>query len=164
MVGRRFIPAGAGNTHCRSACAQCRSVHPRWRGEHSIQTSPLPDSHGSSPLARGTHLFEAENAGGVRFIPAGAGNTLRRLCRHASLSVHPRWRGEHAIEAQGVVQIHGSSPLARGTPTPSPDRSEKARFIPAGAGNTRHRSSRTFAETVHPRWRGEHVFRTETTE
>ncbi|ENE50637.1 hypothetical protein ECP03022939_2730 [Escherichia coli P0302293.9] len=41
---------------------------------------------GLSPLARGTRL---------RFIPAGAGNTLRRSAFFASRSVYPRWRGEH---------------------------------------------------------------------
>jgi len=32
------------------------------------------------------------------------------------------------------------------------------RFIPAGAGNTSVRDSGSVSETVHPRWRGEHVW------
>ncbi len=71
---------------------------------------------GSSPLARGTRVFNAI-----------------QLCGNA---VHPRWRGEHAeIEGAGLVHS-GSSPLARGTPARYRQDQRQRRFIPAGAGNT----------------------------
>ncbi len=50
---------------------------------------------GLSPLAWGTLESEGRFRQGVRFIPAGAGNTLRD------------------IASRGL--IHGLSPLARGT-------------------------------------------------
>ncbi len=73
----RFIPAGAGNTipalRCRFWCA----VYPRWRGEHQPTISVTGDGGGLSPLARGTRGFLRTQRNRWRFIPAGAGNTLK---------------------------------------------------------------------------------------
>ncbi len=56
-------------------------------------------------------------------------------------SVYPRWRGEHHRSmdefSQGFTQHY-------------------ARFIPAGAGNTRTHAQRPTLRPVYPRWRGEH--------
>src|SRR5690606_8825307 len=72
----RFIPAGAGNTGRTHSPSSRRPLHPRWRGEHAplIREFVLIDA--SSPLARGTPTAAQRAPGGVRFIPAGAGNTL----------------------------------------------------------------------------------------
>ena len=113
--GRRFIPAGAGNTYIRAKNKATATVYPRWRGEHNVRLSPLCVVAGLSPLARGTlhgfgFLFD-----GRRFIPAGAGNTYIRAKNKATATVYPRWRGEHPLP---VIQLHcqcGLSPLARGT-------------------------------------------------
>ena len=51
----------------------------------------------------------------------------------------------------------GSSPLARGTLIPDPERRHSPRFIPARAGNTRRPGPPTTSSSVHPRSRGEHV-------
>ncbi len=72
-------------------------------------------------------------------------------------AVYPRWRGEHAINLAIVVNVRGLSPLARGTPRKNHNHSEKSRFIPAGAGNTRTSRTSTSAGAVYPRWRGEHL-------
>ncbi len=96
-VFTRFIPAGAGNTWLSIFSRQDFAVYPRWRGEHT----PLLESgecyRGLSPLARGTLSVggSLDLRGGLsplargtqnpactendrrRFIPAGAGNTLR---------------------------------------------------------------------------------------
>ena len=73
------------------------------------------------------------------------------------MSVHPRWRGEHYGFLHRYTTAHGSSPLARGTPTDGDYQSMETRFIPAGAGNTCADSRGWSPSTVHPRWRGEHV-------
>ncbi len=96
---RRSIPAGAGNTARRYRRTLAYAVHPRWRGEHSEAAAPGP----SSP----------------RFIPAGAGNTAIRPDPPEILAVHPRWRGEHSSLICCAVGRPGSSPLARGTPSPN---------------------------------------------
>ena len=72
----RFIPAGAGNTSGAQGRARARSVHPRRRGEHgSPETEELINT-GSSPQARGTPKKRVRRSDVLRFIPAGAGNTL----------------------------------------------------------------------------------------
>ena len=143
----RFIPAGAGNTMALAVWGHGDdvAVHPRRRGEHRIldRQSPIPESNGSSPQARGTPpvrmvgflwiygsspqargtrvitIFSHPAGTSLRFIPAGAGNTESRRIRRRS------------------AMINGSSPQARGTlQFPSRFCRRRRRFIPAGAGNT----------------------------
>ena len=49
---------------------------------------------GLSPLARGTRPVIDQTIPAVRFIPAGAGNSLPRASSRNSRRVYPRWRGE----------------------------------------------------------------------
>jgi len=120
-----------------AAAAAARSVHPRWRGEHSSRASSSGLSRGSSPLARGTLRIGGFEFCRIRFIPAGAGNTR-----------------DAQIEARAH---HGSSPLARGTLADRGIKQRLRRFIPAGAGNTKAGSGNGRLSSVHPRWRGEHT-------
>ena len=55
-----------------------------------------------------------------------------------------------------ITEPNGSSPRARGTPTPPPLFSRWPRFIPACAGNTLHIDLYAPGTAVHPRVRGEH--------
>ena len=112
------------------------TVHPRWRGEHGRLAAAQDDLVGSSPLARGTLFSVTTHVLLLRFIPAGAGNTLAAGGLLAPGSVHPRWRGEHDYFGAPNATAIGSSPLARGTLLLRP-RVETS--LP-----------------VHPRWRGEH--------
>ena len=72
-------------------------------------------SGGLSPLARGTRDTEPWRNNGPRFIPAGAGNTSAVSSEIPSLTVYPRWRGEHAAAFKLKRGGLGLSPLARGT-------------------------------------------------
>ncbi len=133
---KRFIPAGAGNTPRIRWPPSLTPVYPRWRGEHPwfLRFSRL--SGGLSPLARGTHRHKKARRLTRRFIPAGAGNTAFFTMSSVTISVYPRWRGEHDKEKPSPAVNTGLSPLARGTHTLSPCRISRPRFIPAGAGNT----------------------------
>ncbi len=113
--------------------------------------------NGLSPLARGARHSQADPATALRFIPAGAGNTI--VCKFAAapLAVYPRWRGEHWSKYRQHVPYHGLSPLARGTQSCVNSRRLHWRFIPAGAGNTGRNIDSMFRTTVYPRWRGEHT-------
>ena len=92
----RFIPAGAGNTRLDTLEISDTPVHPRRRGEHRIVDAIVPDTCGSSPQARGTLVLIKLVILLTRFIPAGAGNTLRLVL--------------------AALLLIGSSPQARGTP------------------------------------------------
>ena len=149
-------PLARGTRVAISGLSAGWSVHPRWRGEHTIWRRRTGNVCGSSPLARGTQRCRVTLNGSLRFIPAGAGNTSATRSRPRPRSVHPRWRGEHRRGRRGRIRRRGSSPLARGTLVVLPGEAVFFRFIPAGAGNTYSRALNPGWGVVHPRWRGEH--------
>ncbi len=161
LFGCRFIPAGAGNTTTADPKPNTQSVYPRWRGEHPTSAADPQSCHGLSPLARGTRFTPRTWPAQSRFIPAGAGNTFMLASAARPFSVYPRWRGEHP-ETVGVFRRpSGLSPLARGTPDHRYRNRCGHRFIPAGAGNTLSSCFGESGDTVYPRWRGEHIPRSD---
>ena len=74
----------------------------------------------------------------------------------ATLSAHPRSRGEHLALPITAVSSVGSSPLARGTRSSCRSLSVSFRLIPARAGNTAEAGTAIVGWTAHPRSRGEH--------
>ena len=174
---RRFIPADAGNTSTATARRSNAAVHPRGCGEHKISqylgkarsgSSPRMREHmvmlmsarsgvGSSPRMRGTRRrYRAGHTSG-RFIPADAGNTLRKNGPGSSQAVHPRGCGEHAASSATSPWIPGSSPRMRGTLQLQGSAIQPGRFIPADAGNTPTLTRRAGVRPVHPRGCGEHL-------
>ncbi len=131
-------------------------VYPRWRGELDRTASVVSSGSGLSPLARGTPVFANLWTIAIRFIPAGAGNTVDGEFFIAGAPVYPRWRGEHDRLRHLAVADQGLSPLARGTPRQKVNAAKNERFIPAGAGNTIEIVFGIYSEAVYPRWRGEH--------
>ena len=91
---RRFIPAGAGNSHFPCKMLHSWPVYPRWRGELAGVNAVILFDGGLSPLARGTLNDRKDAAKAMRFIPAGAGNSLKDYFDESEKSVYPRWRGE----------------------------------------------------------------------
>ena len=112
---------------------------------------------GSSPLARGTLPPPPLMPCCFRFIPARAGNTFTCALSPLRIRVHPRSRGEHHTHEAQRCSVHGSSPLARGTPRTEPRNALGVRFIPARAGNTTYGCATAACSPVHPRSRGEHT-------
>ena len=133
----RFIPARAGNTIFDFPSTLHKSVYPRSRGEHAVETSITTTKRGLSPLARGTHCLCHRYRHADRFIPARAGNTGTFSGRSRPPAVYPRSRGEHIRLLLRGVASNGLSPLARGTPQSGRLPVVAGRFIPARAGNTR---------------------------
>ncbi len=93
----------------------------------------------------------------LRFIPAGAGNTVPKSSHTGASTVYPRWRGEHAESMHNFDRENGLSPLARGTQKDIRSPALPNRFIPAGAGNTIICLVARSVDAVYPRWRGEHT-------
>ncbi len=73
-VGRRFIPARAGNAFVRAYDDHDDQVHPRACGERRTQARLDRSHNGSSPRVRGTQLLIRKQRHAGRFIPARAGN------------------------------------------------------------------------------------------
>ncbi len=85
---------------------------------------------------RGTRRYAGWSGCSSRFIPAGAGNTLRIPPPSLIRPVHPRGCGEHRMSKLKSTGQAGSSPRVRGTLYPYQIEGAEFRFIPAGAGNT----------------------------
>ena len=134
-------------------------VYPRWRGELDRTASVVSSGSGLSPLARGTPVFANLWTIAIRFIPAGAGNTKCWWALMPQTQVYPRWRGEHYRTDCRILFFCGLSPLARGTQWILVININAARFIPAGAGNTKFVAKLAVKIAVYPRWRGEHHHR-----
>ncbi|ESK25258.1 hypothetical protein G966_05154, partial [Escherichia coli UMEA 3323-1] len=132
----RFIPAGAGNSSTYAPSGSAIPVYPRWRGKLPLRLMNDNKNGGLSPLARGTPILEFVIWTPMRFIPAGAGNSVLSLPYIARISVYPRWRGELISSLEYMSCAHGLSPLARGTPRHAGRAAIPPRFIPAGAGNS----------------------------
>ena len=94
----------------------------------------MTQSIGPPSLAQGTRIAVGFSTSISRFIPA---------CGELS---KPSW---------AIVQLDGSSPLARGTQDLDRLGYVADRFIPAYAGNSRKRIPGCDALPVHPRLRGE---------
>ena len=90
----RFIPAYAGNSNPHSISAECRTVHPRLRGELRKGNHFMSWITGSSPLTRGTRPRREQHFFQERFIPAYAGNSCSNQTSTLFSPVHPRLRGE----------------------------------------------------------------------
>ena len=70
---------------------------------------------------------------------------------------HPRSRGVYASSGLSITSRGGSSPLARGLPERSEERTAVHRIIPARAGFTTPSCPRTVRTRDHPRSRGVYV-------
>ncbi len=110
---------------------------------------------GSSPRVRGTEHQAARHPQRRRFIPAGAGNGLRRRWDATHASVHPRGCGERLAQSYFLPDSFGSSPRVRGTGVGFGRMAADDRFIPAGAGNGPQRLGKSWVKSVHPRGCGE---------
>ena len=129
-----IIPARAGFTTRATAGRTSPRDHPRSRGVYIRSQAERSRSRGSSPLARGLRCCVPACAGGagssplarglpgasvtvtgVRgIIPARAGFTSARPSPRSCRSDHPRSRGVYVRPYDRIVQVSGSSPLARG--------------------------------------------------
>ncbi len=134
---RRFIPTPVGNTISAMSQPVQMSVHPHARGEHpNVEFSGTPAA-GSSPRPWGTLLHAHAAVGFGRFIPTPVGNT--------------EW-----LDAE-MLRRGGSSPRPWGTPVEQRHHVGAARFIPTPVGNTLFPPPSTWAPSVHPHARGEHL-------
>ncbi len=155
--GGRLIPARAGSTPAPSSSPTFVRAHPRSRGEHIGCRWEGSGKPGSSPLARGARGLHGDLGAGPRLIPARAGSTTVSFSPSTTRQAHPRSRGEHVGHVQAVVELLGSSPLARGAPSALAISGLLSGLIPARAGSTPSGRPAWKVTAAHPRSRGEHA-------
>ena len=132
-----IIPARAGFTHASTIGSVAIWDHPRSRGVYA--------------------RLRVEKCIRERIIPARAGFTSSCPTTWASKSDHPRSRGVYATASSRSILYCGSSPLARGLPTPRPSDPWRSGIIPARAGFTVMNRERFGYLGDHPRSRGVYV-------
>ena len=155
-IGRRIIPACAGSTGTTARGSTTSWDHPRMRGEHDPPTGLGLPGVGSSPHARGAPTAGGTCPGPSGIIPACAGSTGRALSGKVNSRDHPRMRGEHGRITSKLCYLLGSSPHARGAPSPKQVCTRVVGIIPACAGSTIHMMHALSTGGDHPRMRGEH--------
>ena len=113
-----IIPARAGFTRTTRRSSWRHRDHPRSRGVYILIAGENRLSGGSSPLARGlpNQIRDVMDAKGI--IPARAGFTYGQLRSCALMGDHPRSRGVYGPGSPRSPLSPGSSPLARGLPSP----------------------------------------------
>ena len=152
----RIIPAYAGSTPTRSPRRSSGKDHPRIRGEHLLFSAASRPSRGSSPHTRGAPVDVGPDWRRCRIIPAYAGSTGLCDLGPKAQPDHPRIRGEHAGAHAYTPSRLGSSPHTRGAHGFGTALKQSVGIIPAYAGSTSRRSTRSASTWDHPRIRGEH--------
>ena len=131
-----IIPARAGFTGSSTPSTLTDQDHPRSRGVYDSNFNYLRVARGSSPLARGLPPLGDHISCGRGIIPARAGFTLRGLVAGRASRDHPRSRGVYNAIFYQILQLAGSSPLARGLLQDGDAHHSDIRIIPARAGFT----------------------------
>ena len=149
-----IIPARAGFTRRRGGQGRTHPDHPRSRGVYSRACSFSQVVRGSSPLARGLRSSGLRKSRSNRIIPARAGFTARLPPAHLRVQDHPRSRGVYIYIRISPSRSSGSSPLARGLPSPRTMTTPASRIIPARAGFTCRIVTNDDRVVDHPRSRG----------
>ena len=120
----------------------------------------LTKYNGSSPLARGLHRRHPQIGRDPGIIPARAGFTAQGPPDCRRRRDHPRSRGVYRRRSLAARRRPGSSPLARGLRGAVPHVRATVGIIPARAGFTFRRRTRSRPRPDHPRSRG--VYRSTT--
>ncbi len=156
VTAKGIIPADAGSTHAGSVPSRAREDHPRGCGEHKLLIIKCCAWKGSSPRMRGARRQLRHDGTLSGIIPADAGSTCLRQAPRATIGDHPRGCGEHVSCGRHCGYLCGSSPRMRGAPTRGGSNDIARRIIPADAGSTQPRTTRTGLRRDHPRGCGEH--------
>ena len=108
--------------------------HPRACGANIAFAHVQFHERGSSPRVRGKLLVVGGIVGGVRIIPARAGQTVVSSADQGQYSDHPRACGANHAIARSCGVGNGSSPRVRGKQVVAVLEHAGQRIIPARAG------------------------------
>ena len=146
-----LIPAGAGQTRCRSPASSLVRAHPRRCGADLLSSGTATADQGSSPQVRGRRGARDGDLSGRGLIPAGAGQTFPDRPGTCSPWAHPRRCGAdrclHVVDSP----CRGSSPQVRGRLQSKSNAFQILGLIPAGAGQTLVLGCSGLVQGAHPR-------------
>ena len=154
-IGRRVIPAWAGNSVRDPSNTMETPGHPRVGGEQLSCQRPVMIRTGSSPRGRGTDVNARRKLDALRVIPAWAGNSQAARLGEVMATGHPRVGGEQNRLPAANCDVSGSSPRGRGTEQISCRELRRVRVIPAWAGNSCQEAVCAPRTPGHPRVGGE---------
>ena len=129
------IPAWAGETSQGAKRPCALGVYPRVGGGNLTAYARLTHPYGLSPRGRGKPR-RRPGVDIVGSIPAWAGETGQRACRRSSGAVYPRVGGGNPGGFLRRLPGGGLSPRGRGKPAALHAVGQRARSIPAWAGET----------------------------
>ena len=147
----RIIPAHAGQTSVFSLSFLLVPDHPRACGANKDLTKKTLMLRGSSPRMRGKRSGRITKTRSRRIIPAHAGQTKMWAEIEPAKPDHPRACGANEAVGVGLWRVRGSSPRMRGKHMGHRASQQQLRIIPAHAGQTITRNTRTSSRTDHPR-------------
>ncbi len=151
---RSSIPARAGEPLLIKAVTSLSWVYPRPRGGAAQSVRTITRADGLSPPARGSLLFPPRERGGLRSIPARAGEPSLFQFLYRALPVYPRPRGGASYVVGMLDRPEGLSPPARGSRRERHPAVRRPGSIPARAGEPCSRRHSTCTKGVYPRPRG----------
>ena len=146
-----IIPARAGQTAPADYRRAPTPDHPRACGANYSTQWRAARASGSSPRVRGKLTLPTKILRACRIIPARAGQTPAASVSNSTSADHPRACGANSGTITQTADLSGSSPRVRGKLSPATRLQTCGRIIPARAGQTRRRPSRSAADSDHPR-------------
>ena len=150
--GRRgSIPACAGEPSSASIQNRTLVVYPRVCGGTRRPRRCRRAGPGLSPRVRGNRRQGAAAVGGIRSIPACAGEPKSGRARTAPKQVYPRVCGGTQRRLAGATLLSGLSPRVRGNRVSSSRQPQEGGSIPACAGEPGGQLCNCIAAEVYPR-------------
>ena len=148
---RGSIPACAGEPSPACCTKMAKTVYPRVCGGTRAGRNWAGFRRGLSPRVRGNHPVYAMSMGGVRSIPACAGEPRTSTGPAPGLPVYPRVCGGTRHHAVGAGNTVGLSPRVRGNRRAPASAVPGRRSIPACAGEPAIGGLVSISIEVYPR-------------
>ena len=145
------IPAPAGEPGRHQRQLFHGQVYPRACGGTHETYGRFHGRKGLSPRLRGNHGIGISDGGGMRSIPAPAGEPLGEASLMPLREVYPRACGGTVRGGLCLRAGCGLSPRLRGNRLPEPGAGERRRSIPAPAGEPGNYPRGTIPAWVYPR-------------
>ena len=153
-ISNRSIPARAGETFGIMFYKGFGKVYPRTGGGNGVGGLIPVVTGGLSPHGRGKPIARWDDDGGVRSIPARAGETGCLVAGCLAAGVYPRTGGGNRASTRADGEIRGLSPHGRGKHFHLALRRPSLRSIPARAGETLSPCLAAPKPAVYPRTGG----------